>query len=111
MPFNVGDRVRHHQGEGAVVYGPFAALVGSEPRYLIEKDDGQHFTGGESYLTHASKFEVGQKVTFQYSPPEEAFEAVAGPFKDFEGDVFWVVRDGRGVDDTAYEKHMVPVVE
>jgi hypothetical protein len=111
LSFNIGDTVTHTQGKGAIVYGPFLGLSNFEPRYLIKKENGEHFTGGESYLTPVSKFEVGQKVTFEYSPEGESFEVMAGPFKDFEGDVFWVVRDSKGADDMAYETHMVPVVE
>jgi hypothetical protein len=106
--FKVGDKVKHIQGEGTVVYGPFEGLTGFEPRYLVERSDGVHFTGGESYLTLVPKFEVGQKVTFQYSSTE--YEVVSGPYPD-EGETFWVYKDGKGNHGIAYEVHMIPVAK
>jgi hypothetical protein len=109
--FNIGDKVNHSQGQGVIVYGPFQGLSNFEPRYLIKKEGGEHFTGGESYLTRVPKFEVGQKVTFTYSPYGEVFEIAAGPFPAEEGKPLYVLKDRDGVHDTSYEHYMVPVVE
>jgi hypothetical protein len=105
--FKAGDKViNDFFGEGEIVYGPYEG-----ESYFFKAADGLHHTVTGSWCKPAPKFEAGQKVMFQYSPEGESFEVMAGPFKDFEGDAFWIVRDSRGADDMAYETHMVPVVE
>src|SRR5690606_41693220 len=51
----------------------------------------------------APRFEVGQKVTFTYSPKGTSFEIMAGPFPD-EGESFYVLKDQDGNHDTSKER-------
>jgi hypothetical protein len=114
--FKQGDKaVFAHGGDLAEVqFGPVTA-VSDRDAYLVKWLSGSSENRSSVVwavdLEPAPKFAVGQSVGMQHSNPGESFEVMAGPFWDFEKDVFWVVRNGRGVDDMAYETHMVPVVE
>lgn len=111
--FKVGDKVKHDLwGEGRVSFGPFHAPDHSGQCYLVENSERKHFVGSETLLSAVPRFEVGQKVTFTYSPIGELFEVVAGPFPSEDGvEPFYVIKDRDGAHDTSSDHHMVPVVE
>ena len=109
--FKQGDKVSHEQwGAGTVAFGPFRVPETTSPCYLVMNEEGHHFIGSETLLSPVPRFQVGQKVTFQYSRHKEYYEVVAGPFPAIDG-VLWVLKDPEGSHDTSYEKYMVPVVE
>lgn len=118
--FKRGDIVKseHTKNRGKVLYGPFtpgAEHLHQRESYLVELLEGEKKGMAAVWPTYvmtvASKFEVGQRVTFQYSPVGEFYELVAGPFPDYEGDPMWVLKDKNGAHDTSWEDRMVPVVE
>jgi hypothetical protein len=116
--FEQGDRVKSEwtSNLGKVLYGPFvpaAEHYKGEESYLVELLEGQRkgMTGiwPTKVMSRGPKFELGQKVTFTYSPVSEVFEVAAGPFPGDEGQPLYVLKDKDGVHDTSWEKHMVPV--
>lgn len=106
MQFKAGDKVVNEIfGEGEIVYGPFEG-----DNYFFKNTEGLHYTVTGMWCKPAPRFEVGQKVTFTYSPKGTSFEIMAGPFPD-EGESFYVLKDQDGNHDTSFEKYMIPVVE
>jgi hypothetical protein len=109
--FNVGDKIIHKMwGVGIVAFGPFRVPEITTPCYLVENSEGHHLIGSETLLSAAPKFEVGDRVTFKFSPAGTSFELVAGPFPDGD-ESFYVLKDQEGGHETSFEKYMVPVVE
>jgi hypothetical protein len=108
--FKPGDKVEHTQGQGVIVYGPFEGISGYEPRYLVRKDDGKHFTGGESYLTAVPKFKEGQVVRARYV--DGLLKVVAGPFT-WRGtkNPYYVLEYPEGDHVSEDEVDILPVVE
>ncbi|AWN05265.1 hypothetical protein SEA_IBANTIK_41 [Streptomyces phage Ibantik] len=108
--FGVGDKVRHGSwGEGHVVFGPFHTPTDATG-YLVEDPRGKHFASTEELLEPVPRFEVGQKVRFEYTPEGESYELIAGPFPD-DDESFYVYKDKYGNHDISFEKYMRPVVE
>lgn len=113
--FKQGDKATARSGSVVEVqFGPFSGVKGEEcylVKWLGGPMTGRSFVSSSDDLTPAPKFQVGQKVTFTYSPYGEDFEIVAGPFPAEEGKPLYVLKDRYGVHDTSYEHYMVPVVE
>ncbi|MGC9439283.1 hypothetical protein [Streptomyces sp. WG5] len=117
--FEVGDKVTYEfqpgrTGIGSVVYGPFRLAGAGTQMCVVEwlagDFKGEAQTLPVERLKPAPRFEMGQKVRFQYTPEGESYELVAGPFLAVD-ESFYVLKDKDGNHDTSFDKYMVPVVE
>jgi len=113
--FNAGDRVTCDINDlkAEVQYGPVTSVTGQEAylvKWLEGAAEGSSGLVWSSDLTLLPKFEVGQKVRFNFSSAGKSYELVAGPFVGGD-ESFYVVRDSKGNHETSFEKYMVPVVQ
>lgn len=95
--------------EVEIQFGPFSSVGFRRESYLVEWPSGTSSIVSTEDLELAPRFEVGQEVVFHYDTENTLYELVSGPFRDAEGDTFWVTKDEAGNHDPSWDKYMVAV--
>ncbi|MFD7646387.1 phiSA1p31-related protein [Streptomyces albidoflavus] len=96
--FKVGDKVTALGRAGEIVYGPAETNFGCPTAYGVTID-GSDWIFLESALVIRAKFDIGDQVV--WSNEDGVHTVVAGPFRGYAGEQFYVVEDADGEHDTA----------
>lgn len=89
-----------------IQFGPFLCSAGEEAYLVLEEGSSYSLTIWAQDLEPAPRFKVGQKVKINYLSKCDPFELVAGPFVGPCGGAFWVMKDGEGAHETAWDEYL-----